>query len=354
MMLWIPQAILANVTLTDAIEAKCVAFAPVDDPRVQAINNANPIHAAFLNRFIDLFGRPIRPTVLLVNSSAPSGFRSLDALASIRDILSVSIVPRARARAIQQKIRNQILFSRTFDFYPWMVGNDNERLVALTPAIGGSIDINEFCGQASPEVRHAEMSSSDLDKTLFHALVERWSVFCRGEKPSWDDTKLMRSLNMAYHACQLPAGQDAEKFDYGRILALWVSAFEILVHPGKGGKPKINYICELLRTNEWMKIECKEKACAIYKKMYKLRNFFLHGNPVSIEQSRSVMAHDKLFGLSSQLYRMALASFVNLKREQTEADQEDIESIARKIEERITHNHYQRDFEEAISKYPVS
>jgi hypothetical protein len=39
---------------------------------------------------------------------------------------------------------------------------------------------------------------------------------------------------MANIACQLPSIVDTTLFDYGRTLALWVSAFEILVHPGNG------------------------------------------------------------------------------------------------------------------------
>lgn len=52
----------------------------------------------------------------------------------------------------------------------------------------------------------------------------------------WDDVALTRSLNMAYHASLLPAGTDTTFYDVGRIVSLWVSAFEILVHPGGNGQ----------------------------------------------------------------------------------------------------------------------
>ena len=341
---WISQAVLANVKLTDAIEANCVAFAPTDDPRVQAINATHPIHATFLERFTDAFGQLIRPTVLLVRSSASAGYRSVEAMASIRDILSVSVVPRARAHHIQQKVSNRIFFSRTFDFYPWMVGQDHEHLVAFTPTMGGLHDIDDFIGQATPEVHCAHMSCNDLDKPLFDALVERWYDFYGDRKLSWDNTKLMRSLNMAYHASQPPADQGTTIFDYGRMMALWVSAFEILVHPGEGGKANKEEVLKLFLGKDIFNKKCEE----IVREIYKCRNKFLHGNPIDIELSQPLMTRGSLFGVAAPLYRMALISFLDLKCKEPKSPLEDTESIAQEIIEKMAFNDYQKDFEMTI------
>ena len=133
-------------------------------------------------------------------------------------------------RYIQNKGGNRVFYSRSFDFYPWMVSRDNESLVASTPARAGLHDVGCFAGQTASEVHLAEVSPGDLDRPLFDALLKRWQHVYGGQEASSEDTKLMRSLNMAFHASQPPADQGAMVFDYGRILALWVSALEILVH----------------------------------------------------------------------------------------------------------------------------
>ena len=347
---WISQAVLANVQLTDTIEADRAAFAPTDDPRVQTINAAYPIYATFLERFTDAFAQPIRPTVLLVRSSAPDGYRSVNAMASIRDILSASIIPRARARHIQHKVSNGIFFSRTFDFYPWMVDRDHEHLVTFTPAMGGLQEIHDFIGQAAPEVHRAHMSCDDLDRPLFDALVGRWHDFYDDRKPSWDSAKLMRSLNMAYHASQPPADQSTTIFDYGRILALWVSAFEILVHPGEDGIATKKEVLKLLGKDVWINKECKKTGARIYEKIYKCRNKFLHGNPIDVELSQSLMTRDSLFGASAPLYRMALMAFLDLKCKEPRASLENPDDLVREIVEIMDFSDYQEDFETVISQ----
>jgi hypothetical protein len=39
---------------------------------------------------------------------------------------------------------------------------------------------------------------------------------------------------MAVAASKMPATVDVRLFDLGRIVSLWISAFEILAHPGMG------------------------------------------------------------------------------------------------------------------------
>ena len=350
---WISIAVLANVQLGEAVEANYAAFVPSDDPRIQAINTTYPLHAAFLERFTDAFAQPIRPTVLLVDLSSPRGYRSDNALASIRDILSVSIVPRARARRMQKKANNGIYFSRTFDFFPWMISKDHECLVAFTAARGSLNDINDFSGQAAPEIDCAQMSLSDLDKPLFDALVGRWRSAYGKEDTCWSNRKLMRSLHMAYHASQLPTDQCTTIFDHGRILALWVSALEILVHPGGKGKANKEEVLELLGEGVWINEVCKDKGRNVCVKMYKLRNDFLHGNPIDRDLLESFRTQGGFLGVSAALYRLALTSFLDLKFKDLVSPCEDAECLGKEIAKKIYFYEYQNDFEMVIANHPV-
>ena len=345
---WISQALLANVTLSVAIEACPAAFAPPGDARVESLNAAHPSHAAFMARFTDPFGQRVRPTILIVESSAVAGYRSVEAIASIRDILSICVVARARARHIQHKGSNRVFYSRNFDFYPWMVSRDHESLVASTPARAGFHDVNCFAGQTASEVTLAEVSPGDIDRPLFDGLLKHWRHAYGVQEASWDDTKLMRSLNMAFHASQPPADQGATVFDYGRILALWVSALEILVHPGEGGRAGKHRVLEHLGRNTWFAENCGDKAQKVCRAIYRYRNHFLHGNPIDVDAVQSLMSRDSLFGVAAPLYRMALASFLRLKREEPRSPLDDPENLAKEVAAGIAFRDFQSDFETVI------
>jgi hypothetical protein len=72
----------------------------------------------------------------------------------------------------------------------------------------------------------------DIDRPLAKALLERWVARFPQASMAWSDRALFRSLNMANEAARIPAPVASTFYDVGRTLALWVSAFEIVAHPG--------------------------------------------------------------------------------------------------------------------------
>ena len=343
---WTPQAVLANIAVRTAIEAGPAAFVPPSDARVQAFSAVQPIHADFLERFTDAFGERVRPTVLILESSAVANYDNAAAMASIRDILSISIVPRARARHILHKGGSRVFFSKSFDFYPWMVSRNNQHLVAGTPGLMALHDVKCFGGQTAPEVNSAHVSRRDLDEPLFDALVERWRNGYGRQKLSWDDSKLMRALNMAFHASQPPADQAATVLDYGRLLALWVSALEILVHTGKcANRAKV---LEHLKGVDWIERNCREKADECCRAIYNRRNDFLHGNRIDVEAAERLMSRESLFGTAAPLFRMAVAAFLGIERKECRSPLDDPESLGKEIAAGMAYRDYQKDFESAI------
>ncbi|MFW8642022.1 hypothetical protein ACOJBO_01155 [Rhizobium beringeri] len=109
---------------------------------------------------------------------------------------------------------------------------------------------------------------------------------------------------MAASAMRLssPTGSTESFYDYGRVLSLWVSAFEILVHSGATGKATRQRVLDLLKSIPWQSEMAREEthsadfgggktfdlrlANALYMKMNDLRNNFLHGNAVEPEDFR--------------------------------------------------------------------
>lgn len=358
---WEPHAVLANCPLSAAIEAGNAAFVPPEDPRIRAINAEHPNNGEFLSRFSDAFGEKVRPTVLLLRTSAPDTYRTVNAIASIRDVLSGSVVPLARARRICVGQGLDVCFSTAFEFYPWMIGKDYEDLIMYTPSIHGFHDVEDFNGQRSPEIHPVtDLSKRDLDGFLWRALAERWRRSYSVE-PS-PDQSLMRSLNMAYHASLLPANQDTRHFDYGRQVALWVSAFEILAHPGSGAVTRWD-VCRLLDSAYWTKDENKKKNIPagtksgtsitlpswLYLRLHSVRNDYLHGNPVDSGTLRVPSLGRILADFAAPLYRMALTAFLGLEpKALTSAATQEQRREARP-EARAWRVHSQ-PFEEAIAK----
>ena len=150
------------------------------------------------------------------------------------------------------------------------------------------------------------------------------------EKKDWSDISLFRSLNMAHHASQLPAGTDTTRLDIGRMVALWVSAFEILAHPAIG-KSGTKSVFELLNSVQWEKKACRAKRYHaevrngvtiknstffswLYGELYRARDQFLHGNPIT-RKTEIVpgLPRVSLLQYAAPLYRMALTAFLGLR-----------------------------------------
>jgi hypothetical protein len=133
---------------------------------------------------------------------------------------------------------------------------------------------------------------------------------------------------MANEASRMPAAGDITFYDVGRSIALWVSAFEILVHPGRGWSG-LSQVYELLDGVEWRLRETGHRVhlayhpnpkkrsrralgAWLYGELYRARNDFLHGNPVSPRRLTIRGSGQNLFRYAAPLYRMALTAFLKL------------------------------------------
>lgn len=219
--------------------------------------------------------------------------------------------------------RQRISYSNSFWLYPWMLSRDNKNIVASTPAVQDIHMVEQFHGQSSPEL--SIMKLTDLDEPLFQALLRCWKRHYLGNRQRWQDRALFRSLNMAAQAAQLPAGIDATLYDLGRLIALWVSAFEILAHPrvGKSGPhlvygllDQVAYVERKVGERRYVPYKSKKPRhafpCWLYGKLYRARCDFLHGNAVRKDRLDFTGAETSLFSVAPALYRLALTGFLKL------------------------------------------
>lgn len=368
---WVVVAVLPNISVGDAVEGEIIALVSSDDPRILALREAHPNLGQFLERFTDAFGKRIEPAVLILKRDAPRSVFTVEALASFRDAIALSVVPYSRALEIRYDRNHQISYANSFWFYPWNLDKNYDSMIGQTLAILATHQVSKFQGQSNPEIFPMRLARSGIDAPLLTALLKRWRKRYVSQRPKWADVALFRSLNMANQAALLPAGSDVTIFDIGRSLALWVSAFEILAHP-KTSYSGLGTVYALLEKVPWesrrskRRYKCHEVggkkgpsgtkqtprrplACWIYGELYKARNNFLHGNPVTGRSLSVKGSQHSLFQFAALLYRMALTSFLKLEWTASMPPMSKTEEVGKYIAARTTFLTYQRTIEDALN-----
>lgn len=327
---WHPMVILPNTSVRHPIAMKHIALMPPTDPIVQNAAKIQPRFGKFLNRFTDAFGEKITPSVVMVRSDAPEQVRTPSAIAGFRDAISISTTTRARAgRLIGHTGLQRPIWAECFSIYPWMLDKFGESLLANTPSLMGSHDVERFRGQSVPGFSTADIDQFDVDKPLFEKLSNRWSSRFLGDAIDWEQRAIFRSLNMAHQASMMPGGQEATFYDVGRLITLWVSAMEILIHTGPGGGAYKTGVMDLLDRAPWQDgrleelthpvpqkkrtIQNRSLASSLYFRIDGLRSDFVHGNDVSDEQLVTESG-TPLLHVAASLYRMALATKIGVLR----------------------------------------
>lgn len=359
---WTPVFVLPNLPLQAAIGCDIAVIAPANDPRVTAIKRAQPMFRRFLNRFSDNFGQKFEPSVLLVNAEAPPAFLDISALASFRDLIAIATISYGRGLELRQRRGHRVMFGEAFAIYPWMLDRHYEDVIGSTPAILGTHEVASFKGQSSPAIFRTPVDEGDIDQPLLAALLGHWTRRYEAAEPAWVDVVIMRSLNMAYNASLLPAGTDTTFYDVGRVVSLWVSAFEILVHPGGNGQANRDKVFELIEKTAWAipasaalahdtggKTKVKRTLASwIYQALYDCRNDFLHGNPVDRAKLILPLPQRTVFEYAAPLYRLALTSFLPLVYTKPMPGADDAKALGGHIAERMDYMAPQKSAEEAL------
>lgn len=361
---WAAVAVLPNIKVAAPVEGGIAALVARGDPRTSEICRRQPRLGMFLRRFRDAFGQRLSPAVLITRRDAPASVFTVEALASLRDVIALSTVPYNRAQELCRPHGHRINFSNAFWFYPWMVDRHGQDLIASTPAMLGTHNVDEFRGQSSPEMSVHTLAEHDIDRPLLDALIARWTRRYTKQKPVWQDRALFRSLNMANQASLTPAGTDTTFYDLGRSVAVWVSAFEILAHPGTG-KSGLTAVYDLLDQAPWHHHRCREKrykayargnkpadrrsfGCWLYGKLYQARNDFLHGNPVRRQDLIIRGSQRTLFQYAAPLYRMALSGFLPLVFTERMPSVDDAEALGRYMATRMAFYDFQKTIEDGL------
>ncbi len=347
---WLPGFLLPNVRLEAPIEAKHIALVQAHDERVVSYASEHPNWAELISSFTDAFGVAVAPSLIVIRRDAPAHVFHMGNIGSFRDLVAMSVIPKRQAEILTYGTKSSI-YANTFDLYPWTLDKNDQYLTMSTPAVGGLHQVAEFHGQVAPEVARVTLSRSDLDQPLLTETLRRWERIRKGEAVGWDDRRLFRALNMAFHAARMPAGAEITKFDIGRSIALWVSAFEILVHPGGTDKTSISLVFDVLERTNWVTTQAARKAFVtttqgvqrrrtlaswLYQRLYRARNDFMHGNPVRWGSLREHSAAPMIVHFAAPLFRLCLASVLNLQPpEVLDADKVGLDAASRSHSARL-------------------
>ncbi len=365
-MSWTCIDVLPNIRVDDPIEGGRIAMTSAQDDRIKAATITHPSLGDFLSRFYNTHNDRITPSVILWDSSAEPHVPRFDAICSFRDAVAVSHVLLARAWAMNASFPRSTQWMDSFSIFPWTLTRDHEHIICRTPAVHGLHTIESFRGQTSPELVCGSLNTGDLDRPLFDALSQKWhEVYLNGSSVH-ADIALFRSLNMAFRAGSIPAGADATNYDYGRSLALWVSAFEILAHPGGSGKADLLKVYDLLEKAPYESRKVSDAVhrayhsrkqsapsrslpCWLYGEIYKARNDFLHGNPLPLDRLLIQASGRHLLNYAPPLYRVALSAALGITWSVPRPPTTDLDAIGQWISDQIDFLGPQRSVEKALA-----
>lgn len=325
---WEVAFVLPNVQVYQPIETTHMALVPFAYPRVQELRAQHPVLDRYLAKFTDAVGEKVEPSVLMHRYPSPKTTRTPDAFSGFRDLLALSVVPISRARGLTQRARPPAIhYSNYFDPFPWFVTNDYRAILLATPSVTHFNEIGKFRGHTHADLFTHQLSDFEVDHVLLKRLIEEWRLRFAVKKPSTDSVALFRSLNMAAQASRMPASTGVTLFDVGRLMILWSSAFEILVNPGQGhDNRQLGRIYDRLEAAEGVTPFARRRiysvygspgqkrraACWLYSLIHKLRNDFVHGNPV--DRKKIVLPGTKapLWMHVAPLYRLMLTAHLDL------------------------------------------
>lgn len=338
---WTVFGVLNNLSTDLAVDWGGVALLPPGDPRIAREVATNGGVARLLDGFTDQFGRGAEVSVLAVDRGVFPKGTGLEATIDFRNALAVAVLTEQWQRALVASWTGSgPRYSNAFAIYPYEPTKEPDRLIVHSPDLLGVDQASEFAGQTSPEIHPARLLERHIDGPLIRALRDRWSLRQVRKRKRRNETVLFRSLQIAMHALTMPYLNRATMFDQGISLAAWVSAMEILVHPGGTGRSDLARVLQLLhncdlnhpavRRRGW-KVRLGRAAHmrtnlvgSLYHRIYKARNAFMHGNAVTERDVATsgkatakplIFAAPVIYGKALQAYLGAARSDVGLEED---------------------------------------
>lgn len=283
-------------------------------------------------RFRDLRGR--RPSVGFLAANTQTVRFNKGAEIAFRNIVAVSTI--AKANLLSGINFFGLLPVHWSDYFrPFVYAftdSDNEdQVVGQTPSQLGIDDASTFRPATNPDLAPlSEFGPKNVDQVLYQVLEAQWIACFTNDAPDEmtdAQTRLFRSLEMAFIAAGMPYDSAGTVHDYGTRLALWVSAMEILVNADGNEKKKLMGRLGKIKTGRpahdkvFGMLDAKGKSVQgnlfqhLLMRIYDTRNDFLHGNQVSAKSLcywADGVGPQRLSFAASLIYRLALLTVLEV------------------------------------------
>ncbi|WP_417746708.1 hypothetical protein [Rosistilla oblonga] len=319
---------MPQVSFSDPIENQYLALVPIGDPRFVAIANSCKATNALTSRLTDAFGRDTRPSALLIHANAPENI-GFAAVLDFRNAIAISSLIDGLSLQLSGGNAGYPQWSNYFDFYSYTPTTDGN-LISQSLALTAIERSRGFAGQTMPHLPPSTSIHFGVDRVILDSLLVQWKRKYSNKISDHGTRVLFRSLQVTSAATRLPGvGTRVPTIhDLGLSVATWVSAFEILTHPGNGDA-NLKTVLDCLEGATWMSSKLKAKRfqsksrsgktvrkinfCQkLYAELYQARNDFLHGNEVA-HKTLFPFNDDRLFSLPAiaiLIYRAALAAYL--------------------------------------------
>lgn len=325
---WIFISVLPNLILINSFETKYAAIVSYDDERVKYIRENNKSIDELLESFIDTELRKIKPSVLLIHKRIYSKIERHAAIVAFRNVIALSVILDGWIPIIFSKHLNiySTLYSDFYDLFP-MNGYSDKFYFVNSPALSNIISNAKIKFQSNYALPDTNNFYLFFDDKLINALFNILEKYFIKKNKVHSYSSLFRSLQVVFSACKMPTDNISTFYDYGIKVGLWISAFEILFHPGGVGKIGYKDIIKELNKYELLNPKIKNKLYSInnniktniiglvYNEIYNARNDFYHGN--NIDENRLYIFKKKKFPLITHIapiiYLIALYVFLKDK-----------------------------------------
>jgi hypothetical protein len=271
-------------------------------------------------------GAPLAAWLLLDPSRYPNRLSAGRDDQSFRNACAIATTSAfyASRLANPHAVQWHVAWTDQFRFGHFMAGRNGWVQTFGGPVMGMDDEIPRQ--QAAAAFGNPTDFSLVFDQPLLDRLFRTWRQCYLHKRNRKKLLRLFRALEVAFHATLFPADGLTSINDVGTRIALWVSAFEVLCHPGGGvNKRHVQKVIsdapfsDKALTSTRFTVSYggnKFRATlpeALYDDLYWARNQFLHGMPVrpAVLHYRQSNDYIGLADVAPVLFNAALVSRLN-------------------------------------------
>jgi hypothetical protein len=328
---WNLFLILPNLNLPPAtpFAAEFICICSGMDARLDDLedNPGNVTARQMVKAFRNWFGIAYTPSCLLVRTDAPQVLRDAEAIRSFRNVCALSTTTNATARLISGG--QWLPLYSDFFLFAGHVPAKNGWIQNVDAIVQGmNDDVLNFRGQCAGQIDSPAGFAITRDPEVFRRLLKAWDSHYVRVPTDPDLRALFRSLEVAFQANRFPSDGLSSINDVGTRIGLWVSAFEVLFHPGPSKSvnkrvvqdaiERIAFSDARLRRTNYKIVYGRNStvfrvtfAAYLYDELYRARNAFLHGNPVTRRDLRVRRQRNgkMLAAIAPVLYNVGLRAY---------------------------------------------